>query len=79
MADKLMYITKDDTQYYPFCSVILVVGTFDTQLNKPYNHKSIIVPKVLYATNNVKFLHGFYYASLQIFIIMFFLFVVITI
>ena len=28
MADKLMYITNDDTQNYPFCRLQLVVGTF---------------------------------------------------
>ena len=29
MADKLVYITNDDTQYYPFCTLQLVVETFE--------------------------------------------------
>ena len=28
MADKLIYIPKDDTQNYPFCKLQLVVETF---------------------------------------------------
>ena len=31
MANKLVYIPIDDTQNYPFCSVKLVVGTFENQ------------------------------------------------
>ena len=29
MADKLVYITNDDTQYYPFCTLQVVVETFE--------------------------------------------------
>ena len=29
MADKLMYIPNDDTEYYPFCRLKLVVETFE--------------------------------------------------
>ena len=48
MADKLTYITNDDTQNYPFCRLPLVV---DTQLNELTNQNSIKVPKVAKPTN----------------------------
>ena len=40
MADKLMYITNDDTQVHPLCSIKLVVETFE--LNKPTNQNLIL-------------------------------------
>ena len=49
MADKLMYIPKDDTTNYPFCILQVVVETFG--LNEPTNQNSIKVPKVVKATN----------------------------
>ena len=50
MADKLMYISNDDRQNYPFCLLQLVVETFEhnTQLDEPTNKK---VPKVVKPTN----------------------------
>ena len=48
MAGKLMYISNDDTQNYPFCRLQLVAEMFDTQINKPTNKK---VPKVVKPTN----------------------------
>ena len=51
MADKLMHISNDDTQNYPFCRLHLVVESFDTQPNKPTNQHSIKVPKVVEQTN----------------------------
>ena len=47
MADKLMYIPKDNNQNYPFCR--LVVETFG-QLNKPTNQNLIKVHEVVMET-----------------------------
>ena len=35
MVDKLMYKPNDDTQNYPFCSVKLVVETFEHLIKQP--------------------------------------------
>ena len=35
MADKLMYILNDDTQFYPLCELKLVVETFKHLFNQP--------------------------------------------
>ena len=43
MADKLMYISNDNTQNYPFCRVKLVVET----LEQSTNHNSLKSPKLL--------------------------------
>ena len=43
MADKMLYITNDDKQNYPFCR--LVVETFGPY--DPTNWNSIKVPKLL--------------------------------
>ena len=32
MADKLIYITNDDTQYYPFCRLHKLMKHLDTNL-----------------------------------------------
>ena len=50
MADKLMYITNDATQNYPFCKLQFVVKRQDTILNKPTNQNLIKVPKVVKPT-----------------------------
>ena len=47
MADKLMYIPNTDTQNYPFCKFQSRVDTLDTQINKPTNQNSYLVPKVV--------------------------------
>ena len=47
MADKLMYIPKDETQNYPFCRSQLVVQTFGSLSWKPTNRNLIKVPKVV--------------------------------
>ena len=47
MADKLMYISNDDNQNYPFCR--LVVETFG-KLNKPANQNLIKVHEVVKET-----------------------------
>ena len=39
MAYKMVYISNDNTQNYPFCRLQLVVVTFGTQLNEPTNKK----------------------------------------
>ena len=54
MADKLMYTPNDDTQNYPYCSLQLVVKTFGYRTYEPTNQNSIIVPKVVKPTNNLK-------------------------
>ena len=41
MADKLMYIPKDDTQNYPLCRLQFVVKTSEQTLNEPTNQNSI--------------------------------------
>ena len=48
MAKKLMYISNDDTQYYPFCRLQLVVELkcLFIQLNETTNLKSIKSPKL---------------------------------
>ena len=52
MADKLMYILNDDTQYYPFCRLKLEVETFvHSTSNKPINSNPIKVPKVVEPSN----------------------------
>ena len=43
MAGKLMYITKDNTQFYPFCRLQLMGETFGYSIEKPTNHNSIKV------------------------------------
>ena len=40
MADKLMYISNDDTQNYPFYRLKLVVESFETEFNEPTNQNS---------------------------------------
>ena len=45
MADKLMYITNDDTQNYPFCRLYSVTKYLDTQLNESNNQNSIKSPQ----------------------------------
>ena len=52
MADKLMYISNDDTQNYTFCRLQLVVETF----GKPTNPNLIKVPRVV-DSNNKKSLY----------------------
>ena len=47
MADKLMYISNDDTQIYPFYGLKLVT----TQPNEPTINNSLEVPKVVKQTN----------------------------
>ena len=49
MDDKFIYIPNDDTQFYPFCRLHLVVKTFE--LNESTDFKSIKVPKVVMPTN----------------------------
>ena len=46
MADKLMYISNDDTPNYYFCRLQWMVETFGPQLNEPTNQNSTKVPKV---------------------------------
>ena len=45
MADKLMYISNDDAQNYPFFRLRLVVEHLDTHLNESANQNSIKVEK----------------------------------
>ena len=40
MADKLIYISKDNTQNYPFCTLKLVVETFWHLKEPTKNQKS---------------------------------------
>ena len=40
MADKLMYIPNEDSQYYPIYKLKLVVETLNTELNKSTNQNS---------------------------------------
>ena len=51
MADKLMYITNDYTQNYPFCRIQLLVKSLDTQIVETTNQNSIKIPKVFKPTN----------------------------
>ena len=53
MADKLIYIPNDDTQYFPLCRY---KKRLDTQTNK----NSINVPKVVKPTNK-----NCYYKSME--------------
>ena len=48
MANKLMYISYDDTQNQTFCRLQLVV---DTKLNESNNQNSMKIPKVVESTN----------------------------
>ena len=45
MADKLMYISNDDTQNYPFCKLRLVIDTFRHLLNQQTNQNSMKSPQ----------------------------------
>ncbi len=47
IADKLMYIPNDYTQYYTFCILQLMVETFGHSTNQ----KSFKVPKVVKPAN----------------------------
>ena len=47
MAEKSMYILNNDTQYYPYCRLQLIVETFE-----PTNQNSIKVPKVVKLLNS---------------------------
>ena len=49
MADKVIYIPKDDTQYYSFWRLQKVVKMkcFNTNLNKPISQKSVKSPELL--------------------------------
>ena len=51
MADKLMYITNDDTQNYHFCRLKLVVETFEHSTWLTNQSKFTEVPKVVKPTN----------------------------
>ena len=52
MDDKLINISSDYTQNYPFCRLQLVVESLDTQLNDPTNQNSIKVPYVVKSTRD---------------------------
>ena len=58
MPYKLICISHDDTQNYPFCILQLVVG-LDTQLGEPTNQNSIKFPKVVYPTNRKTLFYNF--------------------
>ena len=45
MADKLMFIPKDDTQMYPFGISKLVVETFQRPTNEPTYQNSLMSRK----------------------------------
>ena len=48
MANKFMYISNDDTQYYPFCRLQLSGwNVLETQLNESTNQNTIKVPKAV--------------------------------
>ena len=48
MANKFMYISNDDTQYYPFCRLQLSGwNVLETQLNESTNQNTIKVPKAI--------------------------------
>ena len=52
MFDKLLYISNDDTQQYPFCRLKLVVETMThSKVDKPKNQNSVKVSKVVKPTN----------------------------
>ena len=61
MTDKLMYVSKDYTQNYPFCILQLVVETFAyaTYWIEPTKQNSIEVPKVVKSTNKKMLLYKF--------------------
>ena len=50
MADKLMYITNDDTQNYHFCRLQLVVEMIGLLTKRTNQSKLIKVPKVVKPT-----------------------------
>ena len=54
MADKLKYITSNDTQNYPSEDLNQWQKRLDTQLNKPTNQNAAKVPKVVKPTNEIK-------------------------
>ena len=41
MADKLKYIPNYDKQIYLYCTLLLVVGRLDTQINEQTNQNLI--------------------------------------
>ena len=47
MADRLMNIPNDDTQYYHFCKLKLVVKTFEHSTSWTNNQYVMKVPKVV--------------------------------
>ena len=51
MADKLMYISNNDAQIYPFRRLQLVVETLDAELYEPTNQNTIKVLIVVKQTN----------------------------
>ena len=59
MADKLMYISNDDTQNYPFYRLQLVLKHLYTKLNEPTIQNLIKVPKVVKPTNMKTLLFNF--------------------
>ena len=49
MAVRLMYISNDDTQNYPYCRLQLLLKRLG--LNAQINQNLLIVPKVFNSTN----------------------------
>ena len=58
MADKFLYIPKDNTQNYTY-GLQLVVKTLNTQLYDPTNQNLMKVPKVVKSTNKKTLLSNF--------------------
>ena len=54
MADKFMYIPKDDAKKYVFCRLQLVVETFGHSTYETNQHNSIKVPNVVKPANKKK-------------------------
>ena len=51
MTYKLMISTNNDTQNYPFCTLQLMVETFEHSTNELTHQNSLTVLKVINSTN----------------------------
>ncbi len=47
MVNKLIFIPNDDTQNFPFCRLIFVAETFNTQFNEATNQNLLKSKKLL--------------------------------
>ena len=56
MPDKLKYIPNNDTQNYHFCTLQLVIVTFEHSTKKNNQSNSINVSKIVKPTDNKKLL-----------------------